>query len=56
MLGAVFLGIPGGLVSAVIAYPYGLSTALIAYMCGGVVFVLLPGLLRPRFSDQSGWL
>jgi len=56
MLRVVFLGVPGGLAAAVIAYPYGLSAALLAYICSGVVFFLLPGLLRPRISDQSAWL
>lgn len=45
MLGMMLFGLAGGIVGAIVAFPYGYAEALVAYCLSGSLFFLIPSAL-----------
>jgi hypothetical protein len=53
MIPMLIFGILGGVVSAVVAWPYGFVAAFAAYVIGGSVCALIPGVLQIRAEAKA---
>jgi hypothetical protein len=53
MIPMLIFGILGGIISAVVAWPYGFIAAFAAYVVGGSVCALIPGLLQIRSEAKA---
>jgi ABC-type uncharacterized transport system permease subunit len=53
MIPMLIFGILGGVVSAVVAWPYGFVAAFAAYVVGGSMCALVPGVLQMRSEAKA---
>jgi len=53
MIPMLIFGILGGIISAVVAWPYGFIAAFAAYVVGGSVCALIPGFLQMRAEAKA---